>query len=493
MTDTIITYSPAGPTIKAFHESRAFVRGIRGPIGSGKSTACVVEILRRVQEQEPGPDGVRRSRWAIIRNSYPELRTTTLKTWGEWCPPAFGRITFDSPITQRIKTPELDVEILFLALDREEDARKLLSLELTGAWINEAREVPKAILDALTGRVGRYPSKAQGGATWSGILLDTNPPDDQSWWYHAAEEDTPDGWEFFSQPPGDGPGAENIPNLPVDYYSRIKAGKDEDWVKVYVHGAYGYVTEGKAVFPMFRDRMHVAHQPVDAIPQLPLLIGADFGLTPAAIIGQRLSDGRWLILDELVTENCGVVRFAELLASYVARHYPDCAVDGAWGDPAGNARGHDEQTALDLMSQSTGWKWRPAPTNDPTLRREVVVSALNRLIDGLPGLIVSPKCMTLRKGFAGGYHFKFIRSGNGTQTHETPAKNAFSHPHDALQYLLLGGGEHNVVLHRPRRQQPGIWNPRTGMFVDETGAPIRKNTDGGMARNIDFDVFESQR
>ena len=40
--------------------------------------------------------------------------------------------------------------------------KKLLSLELTGAWINEAREVPKAILEGLTGRVGRYPKKEGG-------------------------------------------------------------------------------------------------------------------------------------------------------------------------------------------------------------------------------------------------------------------------------------------------------------------------------------------
>jgi hypothetical protein len=42
------------------------------------------------------------------------------------------------------------LRVLFMALDREDDASKLLSLELSFAWINEAREVPKGIVDAFS-------------------------------------------------------------------------------------------------------------------------------------------------------------------------------------------------------------------------------------------------------------------------------------------------------------------------------------------------------
>ena len=85
-----IRYRPPGPISKAFMLSDAFVRGIRGPFGSGKSTACVFEIMRRAREQPAGFDGVRRSRWAILRNTYPELRTTTIKTWHQWFPESLG-------------------------------------------------------------------------------------------------------------------------------------------------------------------------------------------------------------------------------------------------------------------------------------------------------------------------------------------------------------------------------------------------------------------
>jgi hypothetical protein len=450
MSDQIVKYSPSGPTLKRFHESKAFVRGIMGPIGSAKSTACVIEILRRAQMQRPGPDGIRRSRWAIIRNSYPELKTTTLKTWSTWAPLSFGKVNMDSPFMHHVKAGDLDMEVLFLALDRSEDARKLLSLELTGAWINEAREVPKAILDALTGRVGRYPSKMQGGADWSGVLLDTNPGDTTSWWYKCAEEEEIAGWQFFRQPSGISKEAENLDFLPEKYYERLMAGKDPEWVNVYVNGNYGFLIEGKPVFPQYRDSIHCAAAALSPDPHFGLLIGADFGLTPAAVIAQKYPDGRWEVIDQLVTDNTGVKRFAELLSTYVAINYPEHNVVGAWGDPSG-AYGADneDETALGIMNAVTKWKWLPAPGENTLHERlECVRNVLNRLVDGKPGLAISPKCTTLRKGFANGYHYKLAQSGNGAVVHETPNKNEFSHVHDALQYLLLGGGEFDAVLNR---------------------------------------------
>jgi len=413
-----------------------------------------MEILRRAQMQAAGPDGTRRSRWAVIRNTYPELKATTIKTWEQWAPLGVGRFSQDSPIVHHIQSGDLDCEVLFMALDRDEDVRKLLSLELTGAWINEGREVPKVILDALTGRVGRFPAKRDGGATWSGIITDTNPPDTESWWYHLAEEDTPEGWEFFKQPGGTSPDAENIENLPDDYYDRVAAGKDPDWTKVYVDGQYGFIVEGRPVFPEFRDRVHTAEEAMPAVDGLGLTIGVDFGLTPAAIFCQRTVFGQWLIIDELVTDNTGTVRFAELLVAYLAQHYPLHKAE-VWADPAGTQRAQtDERTALDILREYTGLPCHPAPTNDMTMRREAVANALNRLVDGNPGLLLSPKCATVRKGFTGGYHYKKVRaSGSGETFHEKPNKNEFSHPHDALQYAMLGGGEADVVMRRDARRR----------------------------------------
>ena len=501
---TVVNYLPAGPVVKSFHKSNAFVRGLMGPIGSGKSTACTIELLRRAQLQEPAPDGIRYSRWAIIRNSFPELRSTTLKTWEAWAPITMGKFVSDSPIVHHFKTGEIDAEFLFMAMDKPEDARKLLGIELTGAWVNEAREIQKGVIDMLSGRIGRYPSGPKGGCTWSGIIMDTNPPDTESWWYRYAEIDTPDGWEFFRQPSGLSEDAENLNwllqtaktrTLPLNdperlakgrmYYERYSAGKDPDAVKVYVHGEYGLVTEGQPVYPNYRDATHCS--PIEPMEDVPIMIGADFGLTPAAVIAQHAPDGRWFLIDEFVTEDVGVIRFAEQLKSYISTKYPDYPVSG-WGDPAGNQRAFsDERTALEIMQSITGWSWRPAPGNNELgIRIEVVRAALNRMVDGNPGVVVSPNCPVLRKGFAGGYCRKFIKTGDG-QLHEQPSKNKYSHPHDALQYVFLGGGEHQVIL--SKRRKKSRYDSRTGRFFDiDTGLEVI-NEDRSIAKNVDYPMF----
>jgi len=232
----------APTTLARFMRSNAFVRAVVGPVGSGKSSACCVEVLRRAIAQEPGEDKVRRTRFAVIRNTYRELKDTTRKTFEQWVPAKLGSwkeqdftFTIDKPLTD---VTRVHCEVLFRALDRPQDVQKLLSLELTGAYINEARQVPKAILDVLSSRVGRYPSKAQGGATWFGIWMDTNPWFTGHWGYKLFSKDRPEGFELFEQPGGRAASAENLENLPVGYYDRLCAGKDSAWVDEYVDSNY---------------------------------------------------------------------------------------------------------------------------------------------------------------------------------------------------------------------------------------------------------------
>lgn len=430
--------------------STAFVRGIKGPIGSGKSTACVMEILRRCKEQNKGIDGKRRSRWAIVRNTYPELKTTTIKTWHQWIPQSIGRWQSEGPPTHHIEEGDLHVEIMFIALDRPQDVRKLLSLELTGAWINEAREVPKAVLDGLTGRVGRYPSKRDGGPTWCGIIMDTNPPDDDHWWYRLAEEETPDGWEFFSQPGGLKPNAENLENLPAGYYERASQGKDDDWIKVYVRGEYGFVRDGKPVYPDYKDSTHCREFVLPAGFQIH--IGIDFGLTPAATFGFRTAMSAWRVFDELVTEDMGAKRFAAELQRLIKQKYPENPIGSITGDPAGDIRAQTDEITPFQILRSEGIIAQPAGTNDFVKRTEVIRMYHNRMVDGEPAYLLHPRCQKLRKAKAGRYQYKRIQVSGDERYRDVPDKNEYSHVAEAEQYMFLGAGE-SRELTRPVRQQ----------------------------------------
>jgi len=443
----------ASPALWTFHQDNSFVRGVMGPVGSGKSTACCWELFRRLQEQEPGPDGIRRSRWAVVRNTYRELSDTTVKTWLDWFDDVGDFVNQD--MAHRIKFADVEAELLFRALDRPADVKKLLSLELTGAWVNEAREVPRAVVDMLQGRVGRYPSKREGGPTWLGVIMDTNPPDSDHWWYRLFEEVAPDGWRLFRQPSGRGADAENLENLPDGYYDRLQAGKDDEWIAVYVDGEYGFISEGRPVYPEFRDHLHVAKESIEVLDGTPVVIGIDFGLTPAAVFGQRDVRGRWRWIHELVTEDMGAVRFGELLQNEMASRFPACEFQ-VWGDPAGDQRAQTDETTPFQILRARGIKARPAPSNDFTLRRESVATPLSRLVDGEPGLLISPSCTTLRKAMGGGYCYKRVQVTGDERFHDKPDKNQYSHVADAAQYLMLGAGEGRAIL---KHHTPGPTKP----------------------------------
>jgi len=454
----IRTYIAQGPTLEAFHACDDFVRSIVGPVGSGKTSACCAEIIRRAHEQQPGPDGRRRSRWAAIRNTYGELRTTTIKTWDHWFPQILGRFSLEAPITHRLVTDALDIEVLFLALDRPADVAKLLSLELTGGWINEAREVPKAVMDALTARVGRYPPVSDGGPSWSGVIMDGMPPDTDHWIYRLAEEERPDGWSFFRQPAGDGPDAENLTNLigGAAYYERIKAGKSKAWVQVYIKGEYGYVGDDRPVFPEYSDDVHCAKEPIAPDPNYDLVLGIDAGLEPACVMLQQDNRGRWLALAELVASDFGAERFGLQLNEMLASWFPDWRPDKilAYADPAAGARSQvDERAYIDVLKEATGIPIRLAPSNDIGLRLEAVRSVLARLIDGKPGFLISPACKELRKGLAGRYCYRRVQIGSEERFEDKPLKNRYSHIADALQYGLLGSGCGREILGKKKREQ----------------------------------------
>ncbi|MCP4215821.1 MAG: hypothetical protein GY765_14305 [bacterium] len=446
MGDRNLAYK-ASPTCWKFHNDDSFVKGLLGPIGSGKSVACCADLMKRATEQEKSNDGRSYSRWAIIRNTYRELHDTTMRTFFDWFPKDLGKWrTADMEWT--LSNKDMQAEFIFRALDRPDDIKKLLSLELTGAWINEGREIPKPVLDMLQGRVGRYPALKDGVApTWSGIILDTNPPDTDHWWYRMFEEEHPDGWALFKQPSGLAPNAENLENLPHDYYTRLQSGHDQEWINVYVHGKYGFIQDGKPMYPEYNDSIHAAPQPLEYNPHNPIWLGIDFGLTPAAAMAQQQPDGSWHFIDELVTEDMGAVGFGKLLYQRIQSQYPGAEIH-AFGDPSGDNRSQvDERTPFDAL-QASGIHALPTDTNDPLIRHEAMASLMTRLTTtGKPAFILSPKCKMLRKGLAGGYKRRRLQvAGTSEMYKDAPEKNIYSHVCEAAEYLCLGAGLGGEVM-----------------------------------------------
>jgi len=388
------------------------------------------------------------------------------------------------PYTHHIKKGDIDLEVIFLALDRPEDVKKLLSLELTGIWINEAREIPKSIIDACTMRVGRFPSMRDGGPSWTGVIADTNAPEEDHRWPimagevpipdHIPREQAkmlvkPDNWEFYTQPAGmkevknqDGEledyipskEAENQKHMMKSYYPNLIRGKTKSWIDVYVMNRLGHVQDGKPVYPMFAPEVHIAKEEIPVAAGVPVYVGVDFGLTPAAVLGQKVR-GRWLIQSEIVAIDMGIVRFAEVLRNELATRFSAAGEVIIYGDPAGDFRAQtDESTPFHIL-RGAGLRAFPAPSNSVDLRLEAVSSQLTKMIEGKPALLIDRRCPQLIKGFEGGYQYKRMEV-SGERYADKPDKNMFSHVHDAAQYLFLGAGEGRALMNSQKPAQPVV-------------------------------------
>jgi len=443
-----------GQVLEDYITSEARVALIRGPLGSGKTTGSCMKMFRIMCAQTPNAQGIRPTRFFAIRNTYPDLLGTTAKDWlsmygdlgrfkaGGLEPPTHY-VSFRLEDGTRVQS-----EVIFIALDREEHKKKLKGAQATGIYLSEAKELHKAVVDEADLRHGRYPSMALAGVDcdWHGMFGDTNSPDDLNWYFKLAEEVKPEGWEFFDQPGGlikvngiwmQNPKAENLANLPTGYYLRGMEGKSKEWIKVNLANEYGSLFTGKPVYSEYNDRIHVAREPLAAYRGLPLIIGVDFGLTPAAAITQLSRRGQFRVLDELVSEGMGIERFLrDSLKPFLAQKYAGLQVLIA-PDPAGRQRVQtDERTCIDMI-RAAGFAVKEPHTNGFRARREAVSHFMTRMVDGEPAYLLSPTCKMLRRGKQGGYHYKLVHSSTGDRVIEEVADNDFTHPSDAEQYAAL--------------------------------------------------------
>lgn len=450
-------YVPS-PTAKLFHASDKPLRGVMGPVGAGKSVMCIMELFSRALEQAPSPDGVRRTRFILVRNTFPQLTSTTLKTVMDWIPPGVMQYSLSAPVCglldqQLSDGTRVHSEWIFLALDTEADIGRLKSLEYTMVYINEASEIPKEILDEATARPGRYPPMDFGGPTFKGVIFDTNPPEDDHWIYKLAEVVKPSGFQMWKQPPalikvksGDdfeykpNPEAENIQNLHKGYgyyLDMVNTGKDPEWIKVNILGQYGSVVSGRPVYPEYDDNLHLAKGPIDPLRALPLVLGWDFGLNASCVFGQLTPGGCLNLIAELTSEEMGIQRFVrEMVKPFLKNRFPDMTILGV-GDPAGSQRSQTtEQTCMEILAEE-GFSVEPAVTNEFVARKEAVSYFLTKLVNGKPAFQLAPECDVLRKGFLGHYRFRRMKVSGGERYTDRPEKNFYSHVSDACQYLAL--------------------------------------------------------
>lgn len=458
-------------------KSEAFGRLIAGPVGSGKTTANVIELLRRSIGQKAAPNGIRYTRHAIVRQTLKQLKDTVLKDCQNWLGGLGSWKVSDG--TFYVDFDDVRSEWVFIPLEDAEDQARLLSMQLTGAWLSECIEMDLDVIHPISGRLGRFPSGQQGTPTWHGWIADTNFPTEMTPWQTFMEDaivNPSKGVQIFKQPSGMSPLAENLNwlvqteetiKLPIDHPARIaqgrkyyerfvmQQGEDSDWVRRYVYAEYGNDPSGSAVFKnSFRPDFHIVPDTM-LIPGYPILVGQDFGRNPWSLIAQMDHMGRLVIHQEVPAENIGLER-------HVNEHLRPILFNNKYmgnrvavvGDPSGIAKGNvSEESCFDALTR-LGLPCFPAPTNDIEPRLRAVEALLARQTNGGPTLMISRAgCPHLCRAMSGGYRFTKLKTGALRTVPDKTDKEGFSHVADDLQYLALvvHGG---IVPEIARRLRP---------------------------------------
>ena len=463
----------------ARHNGAVFCTG-----NSGKSSGCVIESFLRARSQNVWK-GERRSRCLVVRSTFPELEHTTIKTFLKWFPEKdmwnrgySMKMLWSKPFTAvlRVMLPDKTIvhaEYIFYALDKEDDAEKLKSLEVSWAYINEMRQIEQKVFKTIQERTSRWPPEDEGGLNWWGVFADTNPFDTSHYLYNTFMVDKPPEYELFRQPPAilevknaDGRVTGYVPNTGQDprylaaenvkhqnskerYWLDLTIGATRDYINVELMGNFGSTAGGKVVYPEFRTEDHVADKDIEPMRGLPIVCAYDYGLSPAIVLAQMTPRGQLIYMDEIVCGmsekdlkgrdklryhgDTGIRNFAtNVLKPYLINRYPGMEFIHT-GDPMGSQRSPtDESTVIEELARC-GIEVSQARTNKFIARKEAVEGFMMKR----NGLKISPRCAMLIEGFQKQYKYRQVKKPDGEGYTTEPEKNIWSHVHDAAQYAAL--------------------------------------------------------
>lgn len=461
-----------GPIAQAFFFDDSPVVGLQGPVGSGKTTTLVLSRIRRARQMPRSTvDGWRRYKLLATRETYRQLWSSTIPSYLETIPKSLGNWSGGrgAPVNHTVQFEDeygpIEWVAEFMAFG-DDIVGSMRGIQTTDLWENEADTNPVEVLTTGIGRIKRWPGARHFEGyppelrSYGQIVCDFNAPDKENW-THAVFHDRAERARieaelgvsigFHNQPGGRSPGAENVRNLPGDYYATqvatMKLAGRGDMIARMVDNKIGYLRAGDPVFKReFNPAIHVSDGPLDVDPDLPLMIGLDQGFLGAAVVAQLRPPHHWRVLAELMfpRERLMAREFGNRLMDLLDRRFPGHAVAGAWGDMAGEhgaSQAADENATWNLMvGRAAGFRVLPQRIGSNRLqpRLEAVRAALEHLHGGAPGLVIDgAHCPQLHAAFEARYVWTDEVNATGDRRKVPDKRIVEANLMDALQYLLL--------------------------------------------------------
>lgn len=417
-----ITFDP-NPVQKQFIEAQNKADLFSSRMGEGKSAGLCWASLYHAR-LNPGAEH------AFVRDTWENLRATTLKEFFYWFPPGVMGTFNESKKEWRWANGIATGSIVWLGLDDPNDAGKLQSRPLAGIFIDEPAPalrsggIPEEIFDIGFSRLRQKDMK------WYVYKLATNNPDETHWTFRRFVSPGEDGLVVHQtiRP-------ENLRNLPADYYQglRNRWHHRTDFIDRFVDGKYGFMKEGQSVTPEWSDHDHLATGLAPVRGQTLFLLW-DFGLNPTCIVTQVTPMREWLVLDAIVGEDCGV---EELISEAVKPLLADRYRGFSWkhiGDPQGAQREQtsSERSAIRSIHSELGGTFRRGPKDIPE-RVEPLRAVLKRRMAGGRAVVQvdRTRASAVWQALRGGWHYHVAKTGVMSVK---PLKNIHSHPGDAMGY-----------------------------------------------------------
>ncbi|WP_112312506.1 hypothetical protein [Pseudogemmobacter bohemicus] len=471
-------WKPPGPVAHRFFLCDDDVIGIRGPVGSGKTTAHLRSRIRRAQMMpRSGIDGIRRYKVAIVRETYRQLWSTTIPSWWEVMPKKLGSWAGGrgDPVTHSIRFEDQWGPIEFIAefmafgsAPAEIDAN-VRGVQVTDLAMEEADTNPVAVFTKGITRIDRYPPPDHFAhlppemRSYGQVSASYNAPDEENWTVRVIEAEGMDDQAkavrseldeqgikitFFRQPGFGEDGCENLDNLKGKYYPRAIAamkaeGRGND-VDRLIYNKIGYIRIGDPVFlDHFKPRIHNSPVPLRAIPGVPLRIGLDQGQFGAAVIGQFLAPFQWRILAELwFKKSVFAPDFGRALRALLDERFPGHPIyDPAFCDLAGNANESlEDVTWINEVSAAARLPIEPQRLGGNRLKPRLSVwrAAMDFNHFGEPGLLIDPSCKMIRRGLENDYVWaqEVDKAGNAERVPKKRGNRA-ADVIDAGGYMML--------------------------------------------------------
>lgn len=427
-----------------------------GAIRGGKTFAGIIALLLLCKKY-PG------SKWAIVRDSLPTLKRTTIPSFWKVCPKSFVQEYHqgDQRVTMRNGS-----QILFFPENFVDDKElnRWKGLEVNGFLLEEVNELQKAARDKAIERAGSH--VIRGGQTPKPLLLMTCNPANN--WVKSEYYDT---WKEGTLKPNQLYIPSRIwdnPHIPADYIENLKSLPRYEY-EVFVEGKWDIqVRTGGEFYKQFNIDRHVAE--VDYRPELPLHISFDFNVRPymTCTVWQLEGKHTWQI-DEICLGSPN--NTTEATCIEFLKRYPHPLGLFLYGDPAGKAEDTRTQAGWNdyaIINQKLGHLMphqRVAPKAPPVAMRGNFINAIFR--EGYEGISVSihPKCENTVADYQ---NLQEAADGGKAKTKTRDPKTGVSyeqygHTSDANDYFLCEAFKHEFQLFSSGKRfaDAPVYIPRT--------------------------------